>query len=205
MGFPGVPEGHGDNDVSIKWAAGHQGIEGNETADRPANLEAQHPSPPTGKAAMPILSGIKSVARKALRSTQLTWWSGKKAKLSKWYKRWDLDYAPRRGPRELDLPRATLARLLSIRSMNGDFAWYHRKFHRDDANLTCSCGRDKTPEHLALCRRTLEAFSRWPIRPLIPPSSRADGLAYTAALIRDPRVFEAFVQLTQYYKKVYPR
>jgi hypothetical protein len=28
------------------------------------------------------------------------------------------------------------------------------------------------------------------------------GLAYTAALIRDPEAFEAFLQLTQYYTKV---
>jgi ribonuclease HI len=58
------------HDVSIKWALGHLGIEGNEVADRLANLEAQHLSRPTGKAAMPTLSGIKSVARKSLHSTQ---------------------------------------------------------------------------------------------------------------------------------------
>lgn len=134
---------------------------------------------------MPTLSGIKLIARKALRSTHQTWWPDKKTKLLKWYNSWDLDYAPRLGPRELDLPRATLARLLSIRSMHGDFAWYHRKFHHDDAHLTCSCGRDKTPEHLVLCRKTLAVFCRWPLRPLVPPSSWADGLAYTAALIGD--------------------
>jgi hypothetical protein len=154
---------------------------------------------------MPTLSGIKSVARKALRSTQQIWWSDKKNKLSKWYKSWKLDYSPRRGPGELDLPRATLAKLLSIRSMHGDFAWYHRKFQHIDANLTCSCGRDKTPEHLALCRKTLGSFSRWPLRPPTPPSGRADGLAYTAVLIGDPEAFEVFIQLTQYYTKVCPR
>ena len=57
-------------DVSIKWAPGHLGIEGNEAADRLADLEAQHPSSLTGKAAMPTLSGIKTIARKTLRHTQ---------------------------------------------------------------------------------------------------------------------------------------
>ena len=89
--------------------------------------------------------------------------------------------------------------------MHGDFAWYHQKFNHSDANLTCSCGRDKTPEHLALCRKTLGAFGRWPLRPPAPPSSRADGLAYTAALLGDPEAFETFTQLTQYYTKVCPR
>jgi ribonuclease HI len=193
------------HDVSIKWAPGHLGIEGNEAADRLANLEAQHPSPPTGKAAMPTLSGIKSIARKTLQRTQQIWWSDKKTKLSKWYKSWDLDYAPGSGPKELDLPRATLARLLSIRSRHGDFAWYHRKYNHKDANLTCLCKQDKTPEHLALCRKTLGTFSQWPLRPPIPPSSQAEGLAYTAALTREPEAFEAFVKLTQYYTKICPR
>ena len=127
------------HDVSIKWAPGHLGIEGNEAADRLANLEAQHPSPPTGKAAMPTLSGIKTIARKTLRHTQQTWWSEKKTKLSKWYKSWDLDYAPRSSPKELDLPRDVLAKMLSIRTRHGDFAWYHRKYNHKDTNLTCSC------------------------------------------------------------------
>ncbi|KAF2031984.1 hypothetical protein EK21DRAFT_99304 [Setomelanomma holmii] len=48
---------------------------------------------------------------------------------------------------------------------------------------------------------TLGAFSRWPLRPSIPPASRADGLAYTAALIGDPEAFGAFIQLTQHYTK----
>jgi ribonuclease HI len=192
-------------DVSIKWAPGHLGIEGNEAADRLADLEAQHPSSLTGKAAMPTLSGIKTIARKTLRHTQQAWWSDKKTKLSKWYKSWHLDYATRSSLKELELPRATLARLLSIRTRHGDFAWYHRKYNHKDANLACSCGRDKTPEHLALCRKTLGAFGRWPLRPPTPPSSQADGLAYTAALIGDPEAFEAFIQLTQYYTKICPR
>ena len=193
------------HDVSIKWAPGHLGIEGNEAADRLANLEAQHPSPPTGKAAMPTLSGIKTMARKTLRRTQQTWWSEKKTKLSKWYKSWDLDYAPRSSPKELDLPRDVLARMLSIRTRHGDFAWSHRKYNHKDTNLTCSCQQDKTPEHLVLCRKTQGTFSRWPLRPPIPPSSQADSLAYTATLVRDSEAFEAFVRLTQYYTKICPR
>ena len=193
------------HDVSIKWAPGHSGIEGNEIADRLADLEASHPSYPTGKAAMPTLSGIKSIARTTLHHTQRVWWSKNRDKLSEWYKRWDLGYSPRSGPAELDLPRASLARLLSIRSMHGDFSWYHRKFHHDDANLTCSCGLDKTPEHLVLCRKTLGTYSRWPLKPYTPPSSRDEGLAYTAALIEDAEAFEAFLHITKYYTEICPR
>ena len=191
--------------ISIKWAPGHLGIEGNEAADRLADLEARQPSCPTGKAATPTLSGIKTIARKSLRSTREDWWSSKKDKLSKWYKSWNLGYFPRSRPVELDLPRVTLFRLLSIRSMHGDFAWYHRKFHHTDANLTCSCGLDKTPEHLVLCRKVLGAYGRWPLRPPIPPSTRKEGLAYVAVLLKDPEAFEAFIQLTKYYTEVCPK
>jgi hypothetical protein len=113
------------HDVSIRWAPGHSDIEGNEAADKLANLEASQPSLPTGKAAMPTLSGIKTTARQLLISTQQKWWLDKRRTLSKWYKGWKLDYAPRRSLAELDLPRAILAKLLSIRSSHGDFAWYY--------------------------------------------------------------------------------
>jgi hypothetical protein len=102
------------HDVSIKWAPGHMDIEGNEAADRLANLEACHPSHPTGKADTLTLLGIKSIARQLLHGKQQSWWSNKRRKLSKWYNSWDLAYTPLSGPAELDLPRATLAKLLSI-------------------------------------------------------------------------------------------
>jgi hypothetical protein len=190
------------HDVSIKWAPGHSDIEGNEAADKLANLEAAQPSHPTGKAAMPTLSGIKTIARQLLLGTQQMWWLERKRKLSLWYKSWKLDYTPRRSLAELNLPRATLAKLLAIRSRHGDFAWYHRRLNHSNANLTCSCGRDKTPEHLVLCRKTRGAFFRWPLQPLTPPSSQSEGLAYIAELIRIPEAFEAFLQITQYYTKI---
>ena len=193
------------HDVSIRWAPGHSDIEGNEAADKLANLEASQPSLPTGNAAMPTLSGIKTTARQLLISTQQKWWSDKRRTLSKWYKGWKLDYAPRRSSAELDLPRAILAKLLSIRSSHGDFAWYHRWLNHTNAKLTCSCRCDKTPEHLVLCRKTLGSFIQWPLRPSTPPSSRSEGLAYLAELLTNPEAFRAFLQITQYYTKVCQR
>jgi ribonuclease HI len=61
------------HDVSIRWALGHYDIEGNEAADKLANLEASQPSLPTGKAAMPTLPGIRTTALQLLLSTQQIW------------------------------------------------------------------------------------------------------------------------------------
>ena len=71
------------HDVSIRWAPGHSNIEGNEAADKLANLEASQPSLPTGNAAMPTLLGIKTTARQLLISTQQKWWLDKRRTLSK--------------------------------------------------------------------------------------------------------------------------
>ena len=51
------------------------------------------------------------------------------------------------------MPRSALARILSARSLHGDFATYHLAREHEDATLNCSCGAIKTPEHLFLCRR----------------------------------------------------
>ncbi|KAJ5934812.1 hypothetical protein N7466_004359 [Penicillium verhagenii] len=47
--------------------------------------------------------------------------------------------------------QTTLHRWLALWSTYGDFDWYHRQYHHDDAKLTCSCGRHKSPEPIALC------------------------------------------------------
>ena len=151
--------------VRVKWCPGHQGIKGNEEADRLANLEAKSPHKPYGLASKPTVSGIRSAARSALRAAQHRWWADKSTALSQWYRQWQLPYRPQKEPEELKLPRPVLGRLLAIRTSHGDFAWYHRRFQHQDANLRCTCGSNKTPEHLVHCQKTASLFSRWPERP----------------------------------------
>ncbi|KAF7139762.1 hypothetical protein CNMCM5793_008043 [Aspergillus hiratsukae] len=80
------------------------------------------------------------------------WWTKASAKLSRRYRQWDFTYEVKPPP-ELDLHRPVLHRWLALRSSRGDFDWYHRRFCHGDAKLTCSCGRNKSPEHLALCTK----------------------------------------------------
>ena len=46
-----------------------------------------------------------------------------------------------------------LGTLLAARSHHGDFASYHERFQHQDANLRCSYGARKTPEHPFLCKK----------------------------------------------------
>ena len=137
-------------DVRVRWAPGHTGIEGNEAADKLADLGARQEDWDAGPASEPTVSGILSTFRNLRRDAQRSWWTSCSTKLSRWYRKWGLEYQVKLPP-ELNLPRGTLHRLLAIRSSHGDFSWYHTKFNHTDAKLVCSCGHPKSPEHLVLC------------------------------------------------------
>ena len=191
-------------DISVKWAPGHTEIEGNEAADALAEVEAQHPQEPEGMASQPTISGIRSIAKGKLQSVKLDWWATKKQKLSRWYNDWNLTYETKTPP-ELSLPRHILQRLIAIRTTHGDFAWYHRKFHHEEAKLECGCGMDKTPDHIIHCRRTTRLFSKWPNRPLWPPTDRKEGLTYLSQLMTSPQDFADLLQVTEFYTNICTR
>jgi hypothetical protein len=74
--------------------------------------------------------------------------------------------AEARLPKELDLPRPILGRLLAARSGHGDFYDYHVRFEHEDAVLECSCGAAKAPDHIFHCpqgraRARLRGSPRW--------------------------------------------
>ncbi|KAI1684899.1 Exo-endo-phos-2 multi-domain protein [Pyrenophora tritici-repentis] len=181
--------------VKTRWAPGHMKIVGNELADQLADSEAKDPHQPYGMAASPTRSGIRTVGRRLLEHTRDTWWQDKSSRLSAWYTQWQLPYDTRRTPAALWLPRRILAKVLMIRSTHGDFEWYHRKFNHEDTSK-CLCGRPKTPEHLVFCKRATTHFKKWPLRPIVPPRTRQEGLAYLAQLIDQPQEFETFVKVT---------
>ena len=194
------------HDVQIRWAPGHTRIMGNETADKLADIGAKQPHWDSGPASEPTVSGIRSIFRKIRREAQCSWWALRSAKLSRHYKKWGLDYWVKPLP-ELDLTRATLHRLLAIRSSHGDFSWYHRKFAHDDAKLTCSCGVTKAPEHLVHCRKTTRLFSRWPLIQSLtgPPTSQREGTSYLARLLAKPADFAKLLKVTEFYSKICTR
>lgn len=189
------------HDIGVKWSPGHMGIEGNGEADWLADLAA-NPDTPTWatdtRALQPTTSGVRSQARMWKRSAAEIWWAQKEPNLSERYKRWELRY--KLGPlKELDLPRATLHRLLAARSGHGDFKWYHVKYKHEDAILDCTCGRAKTPSHIVFCRKNRETFASWPLKPASPPKNQTEGQAYLQKLLASPKDFADFLEVTACY------
>jgi hypothetical protein len=182
----------------------HTGIEGNEAADKLADLGALKENWDTGLASEPTVSGIRSIFRNLQRDARYSWWTKCSTKLSRWYKKWGLNYQVKLPP-ELDLPRATLHRLLAIRSSHGDFHWYHTKFNHPDAKLVCSCGHRKSPDHLVRCRKTQAAFKHWPERPPSPPTSPTEGFTYLTCLLAKPTDFAKLLGVTEFYSKICTR
>jgi len=193
------------HNIKVKWAPGHTGIEGNEAADKLADLGASQQCD-TGLASKPTMSGIRSIFRTLRREAQSSWWARCSTKLSPQYRKWDLDYRVTPPP-ELELPRSTLHRLLAIRSTHGDFSWYHRRFNHTEANLSCSCGKPKDPTHLVRCRKTAKRFARWPLKPYsrVPPTTPKEAHGYLRGLLAKPTDFANFLDVTEFYSKICPR
>ena len=184
------------SDIRVCWSPGHMGIQGNERADHLADLEAYSPHLPTLQAAEPTITGLRSDAQIKYRLTEIEWWNQHKMKLSTGYNQWNLSYTSTAVPVELSLSRRILAKLLSTRTMHGDYAWYHKKFKHEDAILTCACGKEKVPSHLVYCLRVQRRFASWPQRPSAPPTNACEGQEYLQQLLNCPEDFAAFLELT---------
>ncbi|KAK5996418.1 putative RNA-directed DNA polymerase from transposon BS-like protein [Cladobotryum mycophilum] len=134
--------------ASLRWCPGYMGIPGNEMVDEQAKLGA---SLPNNNNTITLAAARRIARRKPLTAFQ-QWWK-KEAPAS--YQRLQLQVTLREPP-ELSLTRNNLHRLIAARSGHGDFAdYYTHKYPGSTATRTCSCGRNKTLDHIFYCRKYL--------------------------------------------------
>ena len=60
-------------DVGVRWAPSHTGIEGNEAADKLANLGAGAELWDAAIALEPTVSGVRSIIRNLRREARYSW------------------------------------------------------------------------------------------------------------------------------------
>ncbi|KAJ5760865.1 hypothetical protein N7520_008021 [Penicillium odoratum] len=117
---------------------------------------------------------------------------------SRRYRCWHDKYKVEALPK-LDLPRPVLYRWLVIPPRHSDFEQYHRRFHHKDAKPTCSCGRAKTPEYLALCEIAQRTVRYWP-RNSLTLLIRREGDCYLCSL--ETAEFAELLRVTAFYAKI---
>ena len=131
--------------VIIKWCPAHVGILGNEAADVLAKQACTLPA----SSLAPSISRAKRDIKVRCQDSATRYWTQNAPER---YKQLGIRENVGDSLELRSLDRRTLGLLLAARSGHGDFADYHRRFQHLEALLTCSCGREKSPDHFFFCR-----------------------------------------------------
>ena len=96
-----------------------------------------------------------------------------------------VDAAATTHKESLLLPRQHLAKWLMARTGHGPFRKYHETMRHKDAILTCSCGKDRTPDHITACPQMWGQKRLWKSRTLRSPDD------WFSAMMHDPGLHAA--------------
>jgi hypothetical protein len=142
--FQDLAKGH--RNIKIRWCPGHEGITGNELADRIAKAACSQALPSD---AIHTLAAATRLVMKENRQLPHSWWY---SNCPDSYQRYGLEMTAGKPPEELQLSRRTLHHLLAARSGHGDFADYHERFAHADVQDECPCGGRTSQWHIIRCR-----------------------------------------------------
>lgn len=216
-------------EVSVRWSPGHMGIDGNELADKHADLAVK--KGPLDPESTPTAAGIKAKAREAVRSITRAWKADRQKTLPIAYTAFRIPYNPGTCPIALKLPRRVLGWYVSALSTHGDYQWYHKKLRHADAELHCICSSVsrglyfKSPEHMIHCEVARSTSGSWP-RPTVSTESptgkpwgegtwayrmtnmdftqESDRNVYSEWLMANPTAFQLWCEATGYFSRISP-
>ena len=84
-----------------------------------------------------------------------------------------------------------------MRTMHGDFAWYHQKYRHSDAERLYSRGKDKSLDHLIHCPRIRRCFRQLLMQPAWPSNNTKEIIMYLQQLLSNPEDLADFLGLVE--------
>ncbi|KAI7908901.1 hypothetical protein M9X92_011929 [Pyricularia oryzae] len=183
--------------VRIRWYPGHEGIEGNEKADRLADEGAKGPADTDPRTQGATVSGIRSELRKAAREASARCWQARKTSDAYVLRsRYRVTCSYGKEPNELGLPRRILGHYLAMRTGHGDFRGYHDRFAHQGAKTQCAwCDNSTAPDHLVHCPNSVKLWKKWPNGPTQRPNTQTRQ-EYLYKTLGNPRAFKEFAAIT---------
>ncbi|POS84329.1 hypothetical protein EPUL_003777, partial [Erysiphe pulchra] len=125
---------------SCKMGSRYQKIVGNERADY---LAKQACSEETLGNTISI-ARAKRLAQDRYNKIAVQYWQKNAPER---YRKLNITMSTKMPPELFFLTRYSLGKLLAARNGHGDFADYHRRFHHGEAENSCDCGAEKSPDH----------------------------------------------------------